>query len=163
PYWHASMAWAHFWMALTLVFMAWFATRTWPRLAVRGRVGWVAGLALIVLIPSVFAQWRAATWEFPKATGIDAAAFNRAKLVVVPGSLTRRPASPDAQYGFTLRFGPRDYQNWFKQMRSLDAGSITVTARLGGQGHTLAWCTANVDQLPSANHVTRPQDFPAVM
>jgi hypothetical protein len=163
PYWHASMAWAHFWMALTLWFMARFAARTWPRLALPGRAGSVAVLALIVLIPSVFAQWRAATWEFPRETRIDTAAFNRAGLVLIPGTLTRRPASTDAQYGFTLRFGPRDYRNWFNQTRSLDAGSITVTARLSGQGQTLAWCTANVDRLPSANGVTRPQDFPAVM
>jgi hypothetical protein len=163
PYWHASMAWAHFWMALTLWFMPQFTTRVWPRLATRGRVGAVAVLALIVLTPTVFAQWRAATWEFPRETQIDNAAFNRAGVSVVPGSLALLSTGTDARYHFTLRIGPRDYRNWFKQMRSLDASSIQITAKLSQSDQIIAWCATSVDRLPSANAVTLPENFAAVM
>jgi len=163
PYWHASMAWAHFWMALTLWFMPQFTTRVWPRLATRGRVGAIAILALIVVTPTVFAQWRAATWEFPRETQIDNAAFNRAAVSVVPGSLALLSTGTDAQYHFTLRIGPRDYRNWFKQMRSLDASSIRITAKLSRNGEIIAWCDTSVDRLPSANSVTLPENFAAVM
>ncbi|HYS38537.1 MAG TPA: hypothetical protein VEO01_23205 [Pseudonocardiaceae bacterium] len=164
PYWHASMAWAHFGMAITLWFMPnVVAKRFWPRFGMPGRVGVIAVGALIVLIPSVFAQWRAVTWQFPKEAAIDNAAFARANLALVPGSATLLSTTTDTRYSFTLRMGPRDYHNWFKQQRSLDAHGIQVTGQLSRNGQIIAWCNASVADLPSANFVTLPEKFAPVM
>jgi len=164
PYWHASMAWAHFGMAITLWFMASVvATRLWPKFRRPGRAGVIAVGVLIVLIPSVFAQWRAVTWQFPREAAIDNAAFARANLSLVPGSMTLVSNTTEARYSFALRMGPRNYKNWFKQQRSLDASGIEVTGQLTRNGRVIAWCNANVAQLPSANFVTRPENFAPVI
>jgi hypothetical protein len=163
PYWHASMAWAHFWMAMTLWFVPVFMARYWPKLRRNGRITAVGVAVLIVLAPSVWAQWRAATWEFPRETAIDNAAFTRAGMQMVPDSATLVSTGTDAQYRFALRFGPRDYHNWFKQLRSLDASGVQVTGTLTRGGETIAWCNGNVGQLPSANGITRPEAFAPVI
>jgi hypothetical protein len=163
PYWHASMAWAHFWMAITLWFMPRFTGLTWPRLATFGRAGAVGAGALIVLAPSVFAQYRATTWEFPLQTRIDNAAFSKADLVTLPNSPTLLSTGTDAKYAFALRFGPRDYHNWFKQLRTLDASAVQVTGRLWQNGQIIAWCDAHVDRLASANTAPLPEGFAAVV
>jgi hypothetical protein len=163
PYWHASMAWAHFWMAITLWFMPRFTSLTWPRLATLGRAGAVGAGALIVLTPSVFAQYRATAWEFPLQTKIDNTAFSRVDLVPVPNSPTLLSTGTDAKYAFALRFGPRDYHNWFKQLRTLDASAVQVTGRLWQNGQIIAWCNAHVDRLASANAAPLPEGFAAVV
>ncbi len=163
PYWHASMAWAHFWMATTLWFMPRFNRVSWPSLSLRGRAGAVGAGALIVLIPTVFAQYRSATWGAPLQARIDNTAFQKASLVTVPNSATLLSTGQDAKYAFALRFGPRDYHNWFKQLRTLDASSVQVTGRLWQNGQIIAWCNTRVDSLPTANTTVVPAGFAAVV
>lgn len=163
PYWHASMAWAHFWMAITLWFMARFHGIRWPSLSLSGKSAAVGVGTVIVLIPTVFAQYRSATWEAPLQTRLDNAAFARASLVTVPNSPTLLSATTDARYAFALRFGPRDYHNWFKQLRTLDASSIQVSGRIWQNGQVIAWCSTRVDSLPSANTVVVPAGFAAIV
>ena len=163
PYWHASMAWAHFWMAITLWFMPRFNRVSWPSLSLNGRAGAVGVGVVIVLIPTVFAQYRSATWEVPLQNKIDTAAFQKASLVTVPDSAKLLSAGQDATYSFSLRFGPRDYHNWFKQLRTLDASSIQVTGRLWQNGQIIAWCNTRVDSLPTANTAVLPQGFAATV
>src|SRR6266496_638038 len=160
PLWHASMAWAHWWMALTLWFIPVFYARRWAGFAPRSRAAAVAVGVLILIAPSVFAQWRALTWEFPRQTAIDQAVFARPNLVTVNGALTLDSTGTDARYRFALRLGPRDYTNWFKQTRTLDASDITVTGTLSQNGTTIAWCTAGMATLPSPNDIVRPRAFP---
>lgn len=71
-------------------------------------------------------RWGGRDRGTPGATRIDNAAFQKADLVTVPNSTTLLSATTDARYAFALRFGPRDYHNWFKQLRTLDASSIQV-------------------------------------
>jgi hypothetical protein len=163
PIWHASMAWAHWWMALTLWFIPVFYMRRWARLRSTQRVMAVAVGALILLTPSVFAQWRAVNWEFPRQTAIDQGLFNRPNLVTLTGTPTLESTGTDARYNFVLRLGPRDYNNWFKQVRTLDASDITVAGTLSHDGQTIAWCDANMTSLPSPNGIVRPRDFPAAL
>jgi hypothetical protein len=163
PYWHASMAWAHFWMAMTLWFMPRLNRVTWPSLKFAGRSGVVGVGVALVLIPTVFAQYRSATWEAPLEVKLDNAAFNRVNLVTVPNSPTLLSTGTDAKYAFALRFGPRDYKNWFKQLRTLDASSIQVTGRLWQNGQIIAWCNARVDNLPTANDAVLPAGFAALV
>jgi len=161
PYWHASMAWAHWWMSLTLWFIPAFYVRRWAGLKSTQRLVAVAIGALILITPSVFAQWRAVTWEFPRQTAIDQTLFNRPNLVTLTDTATSRSTGTDGRYTFTLTLGPRDYQNWFKQRRTLDASDITVTGTLSHNGQTIAWCNAHMDTLPSPNGIIRPLEFPA--
>ena len=163
PLWHASMAWAHWWMALTLWFIPVFYARRWAGFAPRSRAAAVAVGVLILIAPSVFAQWRALTWEFPRQTAIDQAVFARPNLVTVNGALTLDSTGTDARYRFALRLGPRDYTNWFKQTRTLDASDITVTGTLSQNGTTIAWCTAGMATLPSPNDIVRPRAFPEAL
>lgn len=163
PIWHASMAWAHWWMALTLWFIPVFYARRWARLRTGQRATAVAIGALILVIPSIFAQWRAVTWEFPKQTAIDQGLFNRPNLVSLTGTPTLRSTGTDAQYSFALRLGPRDYNNWFKQVRTLDAKDINVTGTLSQNGTTIAWCDASMGSVPSPNGIVRPLSFPAAL
>jgi hypothetical protein len=161
PYWHASMAWAHFCMAITLWFMARFNRVSWPSLSLGGRAGAVGVGVVIVLIPTVFAQYRSAAWEAPLQTRIDNTTFSKANLVTVPNSPMLLSAGQDARYQFTLRFGPRDYHNWFKQLRTLDASAVQVTGRLWQNNQIIAWCNAQVSSLPSANTEVVPAGFAA--
>ena len=163
PLWHAAMAWAHFAMAVTLWFMVRFTRRTWPRLGIGGRATTVAAVAVIILIPTLFAQWRSAYWEAPRQTAIDNTAFARAQLVPAADEPMVMTTGSDARYTFALHLGPRDYKNWFNQQRSLDASAIHVDATLSSGGRVIAWCNASMDSLPSANAVSRPQGFAAVM
>jgi hypothetical protein len=163
PYWHTSMAWAHFSMAMTLWFIPRFNTVRWPSLNLTGRTGAVGVGVALVLIPTVFAQYRSATWEAPLQTRIDNATFSKVNLVTVPNSPTLLSTSSDAKYAFALRFGPRDYKNWFKQLRTLDASSIQVTGRLWQNGQIIAWCNANESSLPTANNVVVPAGFAAIV
>jgi hypothetical protein len=163
PYWHASMAWAHFWMAITLWFMARFHSIRWPSLSFNGRAATVAAGVVVVLIPTVFAQYRSATWEAPLQTRLDNAAFQKVDLVTVPNSPTLLSATQDARYAFALRFGPRDYHNWFKQLRTLDASSVQVTGRLWQNGQVIAWCATRMDSLPTANTAVVPAGFSALV
>jgi hypothetical protein len=163
PYWHASMAWAHWWMALTLWFMPVLYARWWPRWRAGKRITAVGVGVLVVLLPSVFAQWRAVTWQYPREKAIDQAAFTHPNLVTIKGNPALVATSADASYRFTLQFGPRDYHNWFKQLRTLDAGSIQVTGRIWHNNQIIAWCNANINQLPSANGATVPANFAATV
>ena len=163
PYWHASMAWAHFWMAITLWFIPRFSSIRWPSLNFSGRAGAVGVGVVIVLIPTIFAQYRSVTWEAPLQTRIDNATFSRVNLVAVPNSPTLLSTGQDATYAFALRFGPRDYHNWFKQLRTLDASSIQVTGRLWQNGQIIAWCSTRVDSLPTANTAVVPAGFAAIV
>ena len=163
PYWHASMAWAHFWMAMTLWFIPRLGAVRWPSLNFAGRSGVVGVGVALVLIPTVFAQYRSSTWEAPLEVKLDNAAFNRVNLVTVPNSPTLLSTGTDAKYAFALRFGPRDYHNWFKQLRTLDASSIQVTGRLWQNGQIIAWCNANVQDLPTANTAVVPAGFAAIV
>jgi hypothetical protein len=163
PIWHASMAWAHWWMALTLWAIPAFYVGRWARLRT-GRRAAVVGLgALILLTPSIFAQWRAVTWEFPKQTAIDQTLFSRPNLVSLSGMPALQSTGTDARYSFALRLGPRDYSNWFKQARTLDANDITVTGTLSHNGETIAWCDARMGSVPSPNGIVRPLAFPAAL
>jgi hypothetical protein len=162
-YWHASMAWGHFCMAVSLWFMPRFHRLRWPRLG-RGVRAAALGLgALILITPSAFAQWRAVTWEAPLQTRIDLATFSRPNLVSLKGGPSLLSTGADAGYRFTLQFGPRDYRNWFKQERALDASSMQVTGRLWQDGRILAWCEAGVASLPSPNGIAAPEDFQPAM
>lgn len=147
PFWHAAMAWAHFGMAVTLWFMAQFGHRMWPALGRTGRLAAVAVGGVILLTPSVFAQYKAVTWEFPFQEAIDRATLGRPELVALKEGPLRVEVGTDARYGFTLRFGPRSYRNWFKQTRALDAGQIHVDGRLWRDGQIIAWCAASVERL----------------
>jgi hypothetical protein len=163
PIWHASMAWAHWWMALTLWFIAALYARRWARFSLAQRATVVAIGVLILAIPSAFAQWRAVTWEFPKQTAIDQGLFNRPNLVTLKSPPTLESTGIDARYTFALKLGPRDYNNWFKQVRTLDADDITVSGTLSHNGTTIAWCDANLGSLPSPNGIVRPLSFPAAL
>jgi len=162
-YWHAAMAWGHFCMAITLWFVPQFYRLSWPRLKTGVRVASLGLAALVVLTPSVFAQWKAATWEAPIQTRIDQATFSRPNLVSLKGGLSLLSTGADARYQFTLRVGPRDYRNWFKQQRALDAASVQVSGRLWQDGRILAWCDARMASLPSPNGIVSPLDFPPAM
>jgi len=162
-YWHVAMAWGHFCMAITLWFVPQFYRLSWPRLKTGLRVASVGLAALVVLTPSVFAQWKAATWEAPIQTRIDQATFSRPNLVSLKGGLSLLSTGADARYQFTLRVGPRDYRNWFKQQRALDAASVQVSGRLWQDGRILAWCDARMASLPSPNGIVSPLDFPPAM
>lgn len=163
PYWHASMAWAHWWMALSLWFIPRFYDLRWPGLKAGQRVAAVALGVMILATPSVFAQWRATTWEFPRQTKIDMATFNRPELVTLKSRAALLSTGTDARYGFTLQFGPRDYRNWFGQLRALDASDVHVTGRLSDNGQIIAWCDTQVASLPTPNLIGRPLDFPVAM
>jgi len=147
PYWHAAMAWAHFWMALTLWFIPQFGNVIWPRLKSGARVAAVGMGALILAAPSIFAQYRAATWEFPLEGSIDRAAFSRVQLVVMNDSPLPTTAGTDTRYFFTLRLGPRGYRNWFKQTRALDSGPVEVTGRVWHDSQVIAWCATRARAL----------------
>jgi len=121
-----------------LWFIPAFYARRWAGLTTGRRAAAVAIGALVLISPSVFAQWRAVTWEFPKQTAIDQGLFNRPNLVTLTGTPTLQSTGPDAQYGFALKLGPRDYKNWFKQTRTLDANDITVTGTIARNGQTIA-------------------------
>ena len=162
-YWHAAMAWGHFCMALTLWFMPQFYKLSWPRLNVGLRAVSLGVGALIVITPGAFAEWRAATWEVPLQTRIDQAAFSRPDLVSLKDGPSLLSTGADARYRFTLQFGPRDYHNWFKQLRALDATSVKVSGRLWQGGEIIAWCDASMASLPSPNGVALPADFQPAM
>jgi hypothetical protein len=163
PFWHAAMAWAHFGMAMTLWFTPVFMRRWWPNFGMAGRVATVAVGGVILLIPSAFAQYKAVTWEFPYQEGLDRAALNRPNLVTLKDGPVLVRTGDDAQYQFTLRFGPRSYKNWFKQTRALEGGPIDVQGRLWRDGQIIAWCGAKVQSLPTPNTIIVPTEFPAAM
>jgi hypothetical protein len=163
PYWHAAMAWAHFGMAITLWFTPLFYRRVWPGLRMAGRLATVAVGALILLTPSLFAQYQAIVWEFPYQDSIDKATLDRPNLVSLKGAPVLTQVGPEAQYQFTLTFGPRSYRNWFKQTRALDAGPVDVQGRLRRDGEIIAWCAAKIDRLPTPNKIILPVQFPAAM
>jgi len=133
----------------------------WPRLAVGPRGAGIAVMAAIVLMPTGFASWRATTWQFPTDQSIDHATFNRPDLLAMKDAPTLESLGTDAQYQFSLRFGPRGYENYFHQARDLDAGPVRVTAALWQQAWVIVWCSAYLDRLESPNQITAPQQFPA--
>jgi hypothetical protein len=163
PYWHASMAWAHWWMALSLWYIPVFFAKRWDGLKTGRRAVVVTIGAVLLLTPSIFAQWRAVTWEFPKQTAIDASVFARPNLVSVKDEPAVLTTGADARYAFTLRFGPRDYRNWFKQLRTVDAGDVHITGKVVQDGQTIAWCDTRVATLPTVNDIVRPLEFPAAV
>jgi hypothetical protein len=162
-YWHAAMAWAHFGMAMTLWFTPVFMRRWWPSFGMPARVATVAVGGLILLIPSVFAQYKAVTWEFPYQETLDQAALSRPNLLTLKDGPAVTRTGDDAQYQFTLRFGPRSYKNWFKQTRALEGGPIDVQGRIWRDGQIIAWCATRVEKLPTPNTVIVPAYFPAAM
>jgi hypothetical protein len=161
--WHAIMAAGHSSLALALWFLPQFSRLGWPRLTIGLRAVAVGVGALIVITPGAFAEWRAATWEAPLETRIDQAAFSRPALVSLKDGPSLLSTGADATYGFTLRFGPRDYDNWFKQLRALDATSVRVSGRLWQGGEIIAWCQASTANLPSPNGIASPEAFPPAM
>ncbi len=109
--------WAHVAMAFTAWFMPIFQSDVWPRLGTVPRTGAVALLAAIVLTPTGFAFWRATTWQFPTDESIDQATFNRPGLIAMKDGPSLQSVGGDARYQFTLRFGPRGFNNYFRQAR----------------------------------------------
>jgi len=161
PLWHAIDVWAHSAMAVTAWLMPRLHGLYWPRLAVGQRGAGIAVMAAIVLMPTGFACWRATTWQFRTDQSIDQATFNRPDLLAMKDAPTLESLGTDAQYQFSLRFGPRGYENYFHQARDLDAGPVRVTAALWQHGRVIAWCSAYLDRLESPNQITAPQQFPA--
>lgn len=162
-FWHAAMAWAHFGMAMTLWFTPVFMRRWWPNFSVVGRVATFAVGAVILLIPSVFAQYQAVVWEYPYQESIDQATLSRPNLVTLKDGPALVRTGADAQYQFTLRFGPRSYKNWFRQTRALDGGPVDVQGKLWRDGQIIAWCNTRVERLPTPNTIIVPSLFPAAM
>lgn len=159
PLWHAVDVWAHVVMAFTAWVMPIFHSRAWPGLASVSRGAAVALMAAIVLTPTGFAFWRATTWQFPTDESIDQATFNRPGLMAMKDGPSLQAVDPDARYQFTLRFGPRGFNNYFRQARDLDAAPVRVTGTLSHDGRIIAWCSTYVERLESANLITAPQQF----
>jgi hypothetical protein len=159
PLWHAVMAWGHFWMAVTAWFMPRFHHGLWPRLAIGARGAAVTAGAVVFLLPTGYACWRATAWQFPLAESIDRATFSRPGLLALHDGPALAQVGPEAHYRYSLRFGPRTYRNYFKQARALDAGPVQVTGRLSRDGQVIAWCSTYVPRLDSPNRILVPPDF----
>lgn len=62
-------------------------------------------------------------------------------------------------YEFSMRFGPRPYQDYINATKALDAGPIVLEGRIIRDGRTAAWCSAHVDQIETPNNITDPQKY----
>ena len=150
PVWHATVWWAHFWMAVGAWGMPKFWQKVWPSLRRPVRVASVLTIAVTVASPAAFAVWRAQVWQFPKQHQIDEASFKRATLDAEPGTVTLVSAEgSEARYRFTLRFGPRGYKNYVNRRLALEAKGLEVSGRLMSNGAAIAHCTAHVDHIES--------------
>ncbi len=162
PLWHVVDVWAHSAMAVTAWLMPRLHGMYWPRLGVGQRGAAIAATIVIVFTPTSFALWRATTWQFPIDQAIDETTFSRPGLLTMSDAPMLRSLGTDAEYLFSLRFGPRGYKNYFHQARDLDAAPVRVTATLWQQGQVIAWCSSYLQRLESPNQITAPQQFPAV-
>lgn len=176
--WFLNVLWAHLWMALA----AWYVPRAlyspelWGRL--RSHAVRTTTLVVIILIyvsPLAFVFVRVAAWEFPLQRSIDNTMFNTVRLVQqgtpqpVDGSASDgMPTDAGVggsvvNYEFTLRFGPRPFQDYIKANKALDAGPITIRGVLLRDGEVVAFCFTHVAELETPNTIKDPKVYPAAL
>lgn len=182
PKWFWLAWWAHFWMAIA----AWltpklYAGELWRRLGGLARASLVVGVLLIYIYPFSFVFWRVAQWQFPLQRAIDEATFagvafrledeptlisagaGSGSALATGESTAASTVDQNAHYRFTLRFGPRIYQDYIKASKALDAGPVQVTGTLLHGGEFLASCSTYVEMLETPNTIRVPAEyFPAL-
>jgi hypothetical protein len=170
--WYFTVWWAHFWMAIAAWLMPRLdVSRMWGRL--HGRMAKalaIAALFVLWLSPNLFVFWRVAAWQYPRQDSIERQALDEARLVLsgaprlvaiddVPGASEAR----EARYRFTLRLGPRVYEDYSQDPRAVDAAAIDVTGRLLHRGSVIAFCEQSRAALESPNTYRTPEQyFPAI-
>jgi hypothetical protein len=148
----------HICMGIAAWFMPVFWTKLWPKLAMGAKVGAVSLLIAWFVAPYAFAFGGAAVWQFGEQTAIDQTTFNRPNLLVAQNDLKVSSSGSEARYEFSLKFGPRSYQNYAHNYKALDAGPVVVEGRLVHQGETIAWCNSRLDKVASPNGNKVPRD-----
>lgn len=175
PKWFFVVWWAHFWMALAAWYVpkSLYSPKLWRRLRSRGaKTGALLLIILIYITPVTFVFARAGTWQFPFQRTIDTATFNAVRLTqegtpqlvgqsaIDGGPVTLAEADGrQANYEFTLRFGPRPYKDYINATKALDAGPITIRGVLVRDGQVVAWCFTHVAELETPNNITDPKVY----
>jgi hypothetical protein len=154
---------AHLAMALVAWSMPGLWERTLPRLRFPARVGVLAAVAVLVVLPYAFAVDRAVQWQFAAQAAVDRAAMTRISIGTQPGPVLVTVTGDQARYEFALQVGPRTYRNTNGAQRTVEVGPVQVAGRIMWSGGSVAWCFGHAGSLPSPNKVTDPDRFATVL
>lgn len=167
--WYFVVWWAHFWMAIA----AWYVPkhygfdfRKWFRSSLAKALA--LGLVILVyLLPVAFVIGQSVAWQWPLQHSIDQNTFRLSRMVlnedpVLISKESSTGASGSAQealYKFTLTFGPRQYTDWIKATKALEAGPIQVVGKIVYKGEVIASCFRQVALLESPAVIRNPAEY----
>lgn len=159
---------AHLCMAIA----AWIMPRiNWSTISSRlpGRVAKACAIAVFLLLwlsPNVFAFWRTASWQHPLQSSIDREVFERTRLVLEEGptltsihDIPGRSHAKEAHYEFTLRLGPRVYDDFRKATRVLEVGGVAIKGNILDDGRLVAYCRSFIVALDGPQEITEREEY----
>jgi hypothetical protein len=143
---------------LCVAVASWYSLKYWTENATRlmpAKRMLVAALPIaLAIMPVGFAFYRTAMWIEPTQLAIDEGVFNRSGLVTFNGiNALRVSGDHDSPLQFTLRVGPRTYENFNHKKKSLDLRQIKISGRVLDGETAVAWCAQHIDNLESPNKI----------